>query len=421
MEQESIGSGLEYTIFRPSFVFGRGGALPTFMKQVRYSPVVTVIGSGEPRIQPIWIDDVAAHFARALDTPAAANKTFEIGGPDIVTWDELYRTIAKVLGKRRGLAHVPAAARTHRGAAHPVDPGRAAHSRPDRDDRSRRQRRHEQRCHPHVPAPTRPPRRADPPRSLNHALSLLLLLVAANQRMVQLVERELAADGVDANGYASLSLIGVRGEMRLTELADQLGMPLTTMSDVVRRLEGRGLVRRRPNPDDGRSFLFELTARGDREWRRGWGALQRIDEQLQRDVDFDEMRTVADGARCRVRAGVNRRLIRVRSNSSGLGLCSSHGPDTHRPPRGHGADRRRSERRREDPGRRRRPRRAPPQPAASGSGSASTASRISSRSIQRRTRSSRGPASARARAGSATARARCGSRTRTRRRSAASR
>jgi len=108
MEQETITSGLEYTIFRPSFVFGRGGALQTFMKQVRYAPVVTVIGSGQHRVQPIWIDDVAEHFARALDTPAAANKTFEIGGPDIVTWDELYRTIAKVLGKRRALAHIPA-------------------------------------------------------------------------------------------------------------------------------------------------------------------------------------------------------------------------------------------------------------------------------------------------------------------------
>jgi uncharacterized protein YbjT (DUF2867 family) len=110
MEQDTVASGLEYTIFRPSFVFGRGGgALATFMKQVRYSPVVTVIGSGEQRIQPIWIDDVAEHFARALDTPGAANKTFEIGGPDIVTWDELYRMIAKVLGKRRALAHIPAA------------------------------------------------------------------------------------------------------------------------------------------------------------------------------------------------------------------------------------------------------------------------------------------------------------------------
>jgi NADH dehydrogenase len=108
MEQDTVASGLEYTIFRPSFIFGRGGALATFMKQVRYSPVVTVIGSGQQRIQPIWLDDVAEHFARALETPAATNKTFEIGGPDIVTWDELYRTIAKVLGKRRALAHIPA-------------------------------------------------------------------------------------------------------------------------------------------------------------------------------------------------------------------------------------------------------------------------------------------------------------------------
>src|SRR4051794_18425381 len=130
-------------------------------------------------------------------------------------------------------------------------------------------------------------RSAAPPE---RRLSLLLLLVAANQRMTQLVERELAADGVEANGYAVLSLIGVRSEMPLTQLAEQLGMPLTTASDVVRRLESRGQVRRRPNPEDGRSFLFELTARGDREWRRGWGALQRIDAGLSSRIDRDEMR-----------------------------------------------------------------------------------------------------------------------------------
>jgi NADH dehydrogenase len=107
MEQEVAASGLEHTIFRPSFVFGRGGALPTFVKQVRYSPVVSVIGSGQQRIQPIWVDDVAAHFARGVDLPEAANRTFELGGPDVVTWDELYLTIARVLGKRRRLVHVP--------------------------------------------------------------------------------------------------------------------------------------------------------------------------------------------------------------------------------------------------------------------------------------------------------------------------
>jgi NADH dehydrogenase len=108
MEQETVRSGLEYTIIRPSFVFGRdGGALPLFMKQVRYSPVVTVIGSGLQRIQPIWVEDVAEYFARGVDHPQAANRTFEIGGPDIVTWNALYLTIAKVLGKRRRLVHIP--------------------------------------------------------------------------------------------------------------------------------------------------------------------------------------------------------------------------------------------------------------------------------------------------------------------------
>jgi NADH dehydrogenase len=107
MEQEVVRSGLPHTIFRPSFVFGRGGALPTFLKQVRYSPVVTVIGSGKQRIQPIWVEDVAEYFARSVDHAAGANRLFEIGGPDVVTWDGLYQTIAKVLGKRRRLAHVP--------------------------------------------------------------------------------------------------------------------------------------------------------------------------------------------------------------------------------------------------------------------------------------------------------------------------
>jgi uncharacterized protein YbjT (DUF2867 family) len=107
MEQELKGSGLEHTIFRPSFVFGNGGALPTFVAQVRYSPFVTVIGNGRQRSQPIWVDDVAAYVTKALDHPQAANRTFELGGPDIVDWDELYRLIAEVMGKTRRLVHIP--------------------------------------------------------------------------------------------------------------------------------------------------------------------------------------------------------------------------------------------------------------------------------------------------------------------------
>jgi DNA-binding MarR family transcriptional regulator len=106
--------------------------------------------------------------------------------------------------------------------------------------------------------------------------------------MAQLVDLELAADGVDSNGYAMLSLIGARGPVRLTEVAAELGTPLTTASDVVRRLEARRLVRRSPNPEDGRSFLFALSAAGDREWRRGFGALQRINALLQQHLGARE-------------------------------------------------------------------------------------------------------------------------------------
>jgi NADH dehydrogenase len=108
MEQATAASGLEHVIVRPSFVFGRhGGALPTFIRQVRWSPVVTVIGPGTQRSAPVWVDDVAALFTRAVDHPQAVNRTFELGGPDRVTWDELYRRIARTLGKRRRLVHVP--------------------------------------------------------------------------------------------------------------------------------------------------------------------------------------------------------------------------------------------------------------------------------------------------------------------------
>jgi len=102
--------------------------------------------------------------------------------------------------------------------------------------------------------------------------------------MAQLVQRELAADGVEDDGYAVLSLIGVRGPVRLTEVAADLGMPLTTTSDVVRRLEARKEVRRHANPNDGRSSLFELTAAGRRRWQRGFGALTRINTTLEREL-----------------------------------------------------------------------------------------------------------------------------------------
>jgi NADH dehydrogenase len=108
MERIVEGSGLEHVIFRPSFVFGRdGGALGLFVRLARWMPVTPIAGSGDQRIQPIWVEDVAEFFARSVDEPAAANRTFEIGGPDAVDWNELYARIKRTLGTRRPSVHVP--------------------------------------------------------------------------------------------------------------------------------------------------------------------------------------------------------------------------------------------------------------------------------------------------------------------------
>jgi uncharacterized protein YbjT (DUF2867 family) len=109
MEEAVRGSGLEYAIFRPSFIFGReAGILPTFRKLAKLTPVTAIIGSGEQKIQPIWVDDVAAYFAAALDKQDAANKTFELGGPDIVSWNEFWERLRAAVGiRRRPSIHVP--------------------------------------------------------------------------------------------------------------------------------------------------------------------------------------------------------------------------------------------------------------------------------------------------------------------------
>jgi uncharacterized protein YbjT (DUF2867 family) len=108
MEQDVKASGLEHVIFRPSFVFGsEGGALGQFKKIARLAPVTPIVGPGTQRIQPIWLDDVAAYFAAAVDKPEAANRTFELGGPDTVTWNEFWSRLKQAQGSRRPSLHVP--------------------------------------------------------------------------------------------------------------------------------------------------------------------------------------------------------------------------------------------------------------------------------------------------------------------------
>jgi uncharacterized protein YbjT (DUF2867 family) len=108
MERAVRESGLEHVIIRPSFVFGKdGGVLPTFVRLARLAPVTPIVGPGTQRLQPIWVEDVAAYYARALDEPGVANRIFEIGGPDAPTRTEFWSRLKRVLGARRPTLHVP--------------------------------------------------------------------------------------------------------------------------------------------------------------------------------------------------------------------------------------------------------------------------------------------------------------------------
>lgn len=107
MEQAVEASSIPSVIFRPSFVFAAdGGILPTFRKLAKLAPVTPIVGSGMQRLQPIWADDVAAYFVRAVDG-VGTGVTFELGGPDVVSWNELWERLKTALGVRRPSVHVP--------------------------------------------------------------------------------------------------------------------------------------------------------------------------------------------------------------------------------------------------------------------------------------------------------------------------
>jgi NADH dehydrogenase len=106
-EQAVGGSGIDHVVLRPSFVFGAGGgALPRFVRIARLAPVTPVIGPGTQRVQPIWIEDVVRAVRLAVDGEGS-NGPVELGGPDAVTWSELWRRLKEALGTRRPSMHVP--------------------------------------------------------------------------------------------------------------------------------------------------------------------------------------------------------------------------------------------------------------------------------------------------------------------------
>ena len=108
-EEAIRGSGIPYTIFRPSWIYGPGDhSLNRFLGFARWLPFVPQIGNGRQLMAPVFVDDIGALVADALVTPAATNVTLEVGGPDTLTMDEIVRTALRVQHRRRAILHAPA-------------------------------------------------------------------------------------------------------------------------------------------------------------------------------------------------------------------------------------------------------------------------------------------------------------------------
>lgn len=101
-------SGILCTILRPSLIYGPGDLFTIrLVEMIRLLPFLPVIGSGKSKIQPIFIDDAVGCIVKTAKSDCCNNETFEIGGPEQLTYEEVTRTIADTLGVRRSVVHLP--------------------------------------------------------------------------------------------------------------------------------------------------------------------------------------------------------------------------------------------------------------------------------------------------------------------------
>ena len=107
-EEAVRGSGLDWTIFRPSVIFGPGDGLSTtVVPALRRLPVFPVFGDGTYRVQPVAVEEVARCVIKAFGRPETIGETYDLGGPEVLTYDEMLRRTAAALGVRRSLLHIP--------------------------------------------------------------------------------------------------------------------------------------------------------------------------------------------------------------------------------------------------------------------------------------------------------------------------
>ena len=101
-------SGLAWTIFRPSIIYGPADqSINTLAKIVRRLPVVPVLGNGQGKVQPIAVETAAQAFVRAARNDCSVGKTYDLCGPTVLTWNELTDLLQGLIGVRKPQLHLP--------------------------------------------------------------------------------------------------------------------------------------------------------------------------------------------------------------------------------------------------------------------------------------------------------------------------
>jgi uncharacterized protein YbjT (DUF2867 family) len=108
-EEAVRASGLAWTIFRPSVIFGPGdGFISLIARMIRRGAAVPVIGDGHYQLQPVCVKHVAEGFARALRREVTIGRAYEVAGPAAYSYVEIVDQVAAAMGRRRvWKLHVP--------------------------------------------------------------------------------------------------------------------------------------------------------------------------------------------------------------------------------------------------------------------------------------------------------------------------
>ncbi len=106
VEELVMYSGMSYAIIRPAVIFGAEGILINNIAWLlRRFPLFTIPGSGDYRLQPAYVEDVAEIAVRAAD--GDANEVIDAVGPEVYSYSDLVRLIAAAVGSRAILVHLP--------------------------------------------------------------------------------------------------------------------------------------------------------------------------------------------------------------------------------------------------------------------------------------------------------------------------